>query len=362
LSSRLSLAALMAAVLAGGVGGLALGKWAPKPPSSIEARRTMAWVFKAQADALMAEDRFAEAWGQLEVAVGLAPDDAHLRLAYGAAARERQNALLLQHASGALAGERLGEAAGELRHFGFPSIQEAKLEGVKAELQRQCEKAMDELEPRLATAETQLELSSALFRGGEVRIACAGPRVVKIDEMMRDAPLEAFACQKARRAFRGGAVVEATALAHQCAEVDRESLPLARSIDAFIKRRGRQDQMTSAELEGLIADADRIGWLAHSVPADEIRQRGVARFLKKAQQCRAAKDWRGVALYVGSVQYLDPDNAEALELRRESSRIVLRGTYNSNERDPGEASRLFERIMDMGTEDELAQTRLGKRP
>jgi hypothetical protein len=346
LTTRSRHAALIAAVLMGGAGGLALGKWAPKPPSPMEARREMAWGLKAQADALMFEDRYADALAQLELATQLAPHDEALWRAYGTAVRERENAKLLVAAQAALDGERLSEAAGDLRQFGFPSGQERKLEAVKAQLQRQCDAAIDELEPRLATAETQVELSAALARGSEVRIACSGPRVVRIDEMMRDAPLEAFACQKARRAFREGAVAEAAALAHRCAEVDRESLPVAQSIDAFIKRRARQDQMTSTELEGLIADADRIGWLAHSAPADEIRQRGVARFLKKAEQRKAARDWQGVALYVGAVQYLDPNNAEASELRRESSRFALRGTYNSNERDPGEASRLFQRIMD----------------
>jgi hypothetical protein len=358
-------AALIAALLAGGAGGLALASWGPTPSTPAEARRTLPWLLKANADMLMGEERYAEAWAALDSAVQLVPDDVDLRRALAACARERDNEKVLGEAREALDREQLPEAAGALRRFGFPSAQEYRLNVLKAQLERKCNTAMDELEPRLATAQTEPELSAAMSRGAEVRIACSGPRVVEIDAMMRDAPSEPASCWQARRAFRAGSLAEAARLAHRCADVDRESAPVATSIDVFIERRRGEDQMTSTELAGLIAQADRIGWLAHSVPAEEIRHRGVARFLKKAEQCKAKKDWRGVAMYVGFVRTLDPDNAQASELGREASRAAVskvRGTYNSNERDPGEASRLFDRIMDMGTEEELAHQRSGRHP
>jgi hypothetical protein len=358
-------AALIAAVLAGGAGGLALATWGPKPATPAEARRMLPWLLKANADMLVGEERYAEACAALGSAVELVPDDADLRRALVACERERDNEKVVREAREALDREQLPEAAGALRRFGFPSAQEYRWNILKAQLQRQCDTAIDELEPRLATAESELELTSALSRSSEVRTACAGPRVVKVEAMMHEALSEATSCKQARSAFRAGTLAEAARLAHRCADVDRESAPLATSIDLFIARRRGQDQMSLAELTGFIADADRIGWLPHSVLAEEIGQRGAARFLKRAQQCKATKDWRCVAMYVGFVLTLDPDNAEASELRLEASRTAVstvRGTYNSNERDPAEASRLFERIMDMGTREQLAHQRPGRHP
>jgi hypothetical protein len=343
--------AVVAAVLLGGASGLAMGVWGPRPHQVFEADRHLLQRLLLRAEVMMEDSEYDGAEVQFALAAQLFPFDSKARVGLTRVASGRENAEHLRKAREALAQEDLGVAALELKRAQGPlHVRErVEVEFLRNGLQVACDARIERLR------KTFLDDEDASREEMEtIQWACPG-RALELGafrELLNEAP----AVRDVRMAFRDGDASRALKLAHGCARKENLCAKLERDLARFVGHLKRLDAMTTAdEVRDLIDEAKTVAGPSESVYASQVRRRGIARFLAKAQTCKAKGDWAGARLHAALALELDPDNAAALttagDARNVAKDLYLRA-YSVKETDPERAARLFKAVLTMTPNDD----------